>query len=58
MLSKLGDFSLCGGVLLQQLLGAERDGQQPRLVQDLSCVEETTLACGCAVWSRMIWTVS
>lgn len=43
VLTQLCDLSLGGSVLLQQLLGAQRDGQQTRLVQDLRRVEEAAV---------------
>lgn len=46
MLTELGDLPLSGSVLLQQFLGAERDGQQARLVQDLRRVEEAAVPRG------------
>lgn len=46
VLMELGDLSVGGGVLFQQLFGAERNGQQARLVQDLGGVVETTVPCG------------
>lgn len=46
VLMELGNFSVGGGVLFQQLLGAERDGQKARLVQDLCGVAETAALCG------------
>lgn len=46
VLTELGDLPLSGSVLLQQFLGAERDGQQARLVQDLRRVEEAAVPRG------------
>lgn len=43
MLAELGQLFLGGGILAQKLLGAQRDGQQARLAQDLCCVEEAPL---------------
>lgn len=46
MLMELGNFSVGGSVLLQQLLGAKCNGQQARLVQDLGGVLEAAMPRG------------
>lgn len=46
MLMELGNFPVGGDVLFQQLLGAQCNGQQARLVQDLRGVVETAVPCG------------
>lgn len=58
VLTELRDLPLGGSVLLQQLLGAQRDGQQARLVQDLRRVEEAAVAHRRAVWQRAAWALS
>lgn len=58
VLTKLGDLPLSGCVLLQQFLGAERHGQQARLLQDLRRVEEAAVPRGGAVWGRVAWALS
>lgn len=58
VLMELGNFSVGGGILFQQLLGAECNGQQARMVQDLRGVAETAVPCGGAVRSWALRAVS
>lgn len=51
VLMELGNFSVGGGVLLQQLLGAKCNGEEARLVQDLGGVLEAAMPRGRAVRS-------
>jgi len=45
VLAQLADVLLCGRASAHQLLGAQGDVQQTRLLQDLHGVEEAAVAC-------------